>query len=265
MLVERDAAAAPRERAELIRRRRRVRRVVRIAAAVERRGDVRPRFLAAVGDVVDERVHHPVVAADVDHRRARCLVRLVRRIAGIGRAARPGVEERRARRADRDRAEYTMSPRMWARVRKLVASIPSFDLSPRRKLSTDCADGGGDTAAHPLVSEGLLRGGKAGEAERDRRPRRIVHRHDSPLRVPAVDRAVDSRLRVELRRGRPQRRVQRIPVDVDGKHAGRDVDRVLLDVAPYARFVARLVRVLVGHAQLRSAESHAGARFPTGR
>src|SRR6516164_5466385 len=46
-----------------------------------------------------------------------------------------------------------MSPRMCARVRKLVVSMPSFDLSPRRKLSTDCAEGAGDTAAHPAVSD----------------------------------------------------------------------------------------------------------------
>src|SRR6516165_1444094 len=46
-----------------------------------------------------------------------------------------------------------MSPRMCARVRKLVVLMPSFDLSPRRKLSTDCAEGCGDTAAQPLVSD----------------------------------------------------------------------------------------------------------------
>ena len=61
---------------------------------------------------------------------------------------------------------------------------------------------------------------------------------------------------VELRRRRPQRRVERIAVGVAGQHARVDVDRVLLDVAPDAGFVARLVRVLVGHAQLRAADAH---------
>ena len=68
--------------------------------------------------------------------------------------------------------------------------------------------------------------------------------------------AADGRLRVELGRRRPQRRVERIAVGVAGQHARVDVDRVFLDVAPDAGFVARLVRVLVGDAQLRAADAH---------
>ena len=86
--IERDAAAAERERAELERGGRRVRGVVRVAAAEHRLRNVRPRFLAAVRRVVDDRVQHPVVAAHVHHRRASGLRRLERVVAGIRRARR---------------------------------------------------------------------------------------------------------------------------------------------------------------------------------
>src|SRR6185503_2475113 len=46
-----------------------------------------------------------------------------------------------------------MSPRRCDRVRKLVVLTPSFDLSPRRKLSTACAVGGDATMLQPPVRD----------------------------------------------------------------------------------------------------------------
>ena len=79
--IERDAAAAERERAELERGGRCVGGVVRIAAAEHRLRDVGPRLLAAIGRVVDDRVQHSVVAAHVHHRRASGLRGLERVVA----------------------------------------------------------------------------------------------------------------------------------------------------------------------------------------
>ena len=232
-------------------------RVVRIAAAEQRLRDVRPGLLAAVGRRVDERMQHPVVAAHVDHRRARALRGLERVVAGIRRARHSGVRVRRAGRADRHRGRVddvaqNVGPgaetgRVDALVRLVAAQVIQHGRAPsaaRPRL------------LQPLVSDACCAGDRFAEPERDGGQRRVVDRDDPALRVPAVDRAADGRLRIELRRGRPQRSIERIAVDVDGEHAGADVDRVFLDVAPDAGFVARLVGVLVRHAELRSAEAH---------
>ena len=231
-------------------------RVVRVASAEQRLRDIGPRLLAAIGRRVVERMQHPVVAAHVDHRAARCLGGLERVVTRVRRAGHSRVRIGCAGSADRNRGRVddvaeNVGPGAETRgVDALVRFVAAQEIQHglRRGLRRHDA---------PSADEGtLLRRRQVGEPERNRSQRRVVDRDDPALRIPAVHRTADRRLRVQLQRRRPQRRIERIAVDVDGEHAGGEVDRVLLDVAPDAGFVARLVGVLVGHAQLRSADPH---------
>ena len=169
--VERNPAAPERERSDLEAGRGRVRRVVGVAAVEHHLRDVRPRFLAAVGRVVDERMQHSVVASDVDHRRARRLGRLESVVAGIRRARRAAVGVGSARGAYRHRgriddiAEHVRAGAEARRVDAFVRFVAAQEIQHRLR-------GRGRSHDAPSGRERrLLRGGEVREAERNRQHR----------------------------------------------------------------------------------------------
>ena len=106
------------------------------------------------------------------------------------------------------------------------------------------------------IERSLLRGGETGEAKWDGGVGRVVDGHDAPVRVPS--RA--EHLCIERGCRGPERRVERITGTVDRQRSRVRIERVFLDVAPPAGFVAGFVAVAPGGRELCAGDADGGSR-----